>query len=503
LEVFQSYRSFFDEVNLAIAIKSLGKSYFRLSKRGKHRLIHHQGFHDIVDDIARMMVAPRKNTDGSERLFVDAWKSREVSTITHTIAKVMKKLDLREESHGRLTGLACKIRDIFTVVSENSDWFVESVMGSGIPQDISHVAYAFAKLKFSSPKLFQRINDSAAFILKNGTPTEIADTMRAFAELGTPAPKLFSEIAKHPSYLVANGSPKDVANIARAFAEFDVQAPLLFGEIAGDASRLARTSISEELDGIVWAFSKLNITVPKSLSHRHLPTFNRCVIINKQITEEAGRGDGLLAIFEREGENFNSVNWATIVTRLGKLQRAEIEKLKQSGTFRSFLSDLTAKMASGKPDQLRASWSAREVSNVVYSLAKMNLDIREIMDAVVANSSWLAEKANPQEIAITAWAFATLNSPAAALFKSIDECSARLVKDGNSQEISNTVWSFGKLGFPAPTLCKEIDENPLAIVKHGNPHDIANAAWAFAKLNASSPILFEQIDKKASYLVEN
>jgi very-short-patch-repair endonuclease len=263
--------------------------------------------------------------------------------------------------------------------------------------------------------------------------------------------------------------------------------------------------------------------------------------INNQIIQATGNWREILSIYAKEHPNFNSVNWATTLSKLGRLMHRDVKAMKQSDGFRALLRDLGTSMTAAR--ELRKFGTSRDVANIVHSLAKMAVpsnDVVDILSAVVAGAEWLVEAADPHTISNTAWAFAKLNTPAPALFEKIDErayclvesgtpqaiantawaCatlnapapllfekieerSAWLVKLGKPQEIANTVWAFAALKTPAPALCKEIEEHPMSVVGHGSAHAMSATAWAFATLNVAAPALFKKIDERASSLVDS
>jgi hypothetical protein len=239
-----------------------------------------------------------------------------------------------------------------------------------------------------------------------------------------------------------------------------------------------------------------------ALTENQLKTIG--IEINGRLGDAGDDWRGILSIYSTEHARFNHVNWATTLSKLGRIRGSEIDYMKQSDGFRDLLNNLSRAMTASP--ELKEFGGERQVASIVYALAKMratgNDDVSAIMRIVEADAEWLVEGGMPQTIANTAWAFATLNTAAPLLFKKIEERAAFLVENGNLQDIATTTWAFATLNTPAPILFKKIEERASFLVENGKPKEIANIALAFAKLNTPAPILFKKIEERASFLVK-
>ena len=55
----------------------------------------------------------------------------------------------------------------------------------------------------------------------------------------------------------------------------------------------------------------------------------RAIELNKSIGELGGDWSGLLDLYQREGEAFDNVNWATVTSKLGRLRMRELGEMKR------------------------------------------------------------------------------------------------------------------------------------------------------------------------------
>jgi hypothetical protein len=213
--------------------------------------------------------------------------------------------------------------------------------------------------------------------------------------------------------------------------------------------------------------------------------------INKRIMAVQLRDwKSTLSIYSSDRASFNHVNWATVVSRLGKLSTFVPDRaaLNRDPVFRSFLADLAVRMTAHP--ELRRFGGVREVGNILHGLAKLrephqkrpHKNIQIIFDAAESDAAWLVQNGNLLTVLNTAWAFATLSVPAPNLFSEIDKRASSLIKTAKPREVSNLAWAFAKARCPAPNLTKEIDNRSAFLVEYGDPRASANLTWALAKL---------------------
>jgi very-short-patch-repair endonuclease len=210
----------------------------------------------------------------------------------------------------------------------------------------------------------------------------------------------------------------------------------------------------------------------------------------------------ILSVYASSHADFNHVNWATVMSKLGRLRPPQVPALKRDATYASLISSLTAKMTAS--NSLSVFGRPREVANIVHALGKLRQPVKPILELVDANAEWLVSNATPQEIANVAWAFATLKHPAPSLISRIEAAPEVFVASAKPQEISNLAWAFATLNAPAPNLFSLVDRDASSsLVATGKPQEIANTAWAFATLNIPAPTLMAHIDASATSFVAN
>jgi hypothetical protein len=369
-------------------------------------------FRNLLRDLTLRMTTPPEL-----RHFGDV---REVSIILHALGK----MQLARED----------VQEIFDAVVRDS---ARIVKGDG--QVISSIAWAFAKLGVPAPALFDKIDENSWKFMKFFRPAEIAITAWSFAKLNTPAPSLFENIEKYSSILAEIVSDQDVIMLSRAFKAFNLPVP----QQLEDLTRVA------------------------------YPSF--CPEINERIVGMMGDWRGILFLHAEHHKNFNSVNFATTISKLGVLGAQDTAAMKASDGFRDLLRDLTLRMTT--PPELRDFGDVREVANIMHGFARMRIEsgrIKDILDAVVRDSEWLVLKGTPQNIANVAWAFAKFNVPAFHLFEMIDEHSSALVEDGSLRAVATAAFAFAQLSIPAPGLLKQIKDISLShpeLFKTGNSQD--------------------------------
>ena len=162
-----------------------------------------------------------------------------------------------------------------------------------------------------------------------------------------------------------------------------------------------------------------------------------------------------MEVTEQEQANFNNVNYATVMSQLGR-----IWSLDRSDTrFLSFLRALaTIIHERGLP------WiQARSAANIVHAIGKMKLknsSTKRILD-------WI----------------------------STPEIAAQFVEEGEPQAVANVAWSCARLEFESPNLFDEIEHRSQWLVEEGNPQNVANTAWACATLGFEAPNLFAEIEQ--------
>ena len=208
----------------------------------------------------------------------------------------------------------------------------------------------------------------------------------------------------------------------------------------------------------------------------------------------------LLSFAKQEQEQFDNVNYATLMSQLGRIPSLN----KTDPRFLEILETLAQEIKERGLPWIRA----REAANIVHALGKMKLtnsSTRLILEWISKpdTAACFMKEAMPQEVANVAWAFARLSFDGPALFAEIDRRPTWLLEHGKPQEVANIAWACATLSFGCPNLFAEIDCQSKWLVKAANPQHVANVAWAFATLSFDAPALFAEIERQSKWLVEN
>jgi len=225
------------------------------------------------------------------------------------------------------------------------------------------------------------------------------------------------------------------------------------------------------------------------------------IAINKRLVElgKEKQWDALLEVADQERASFDHVNYATVMSQLGRMQSFN----KEDPRFLAFLKDLAAII-----EERGLPWvHARQAANIIHAIGKMKLlensSAKRILEWISKRevAAKFAIEGDPQNVANVAWACATLGFAAPGLFAEIECRSEWLVKNGRPQEIANMVWACATLGSAAPSLFAEVDRQSEWLVAEGTPQAVANTAWACATTGCITRQLFAEIDRQAEWLV--
>jgi len=240
---------------------------------------------------------------------------------------------------------------------------------------------------------------------------------------------------------------------------------------------------------------------PTSPNRRRRTRYNPAFAINKKLMGlgEKKQWRQLLELAKEKQASFNNVNYATVMSQLGRIQSFN----KADPHFQAFLQSLAVLI-----EERGLPWlSARSAANIIHAIGKMDLRnpiTKRILEWISKPkvAAHFVQEGEPQAVANVAWACATLAFEAPDLFAEIEHSSKWLVEEGKPQAVSNTAWAFATVGFQAPRLFAEIEGQSNWLVKEGKPQEVANTAWACATLGFKAPKLFAEIECRSKWLVE-
>mmetsp|Transcript_34697 Transcript_34697/g.121003 ORF Transcript_34697/g.121003 Transcript_34697/m.121003 type:complete len:811 (-) Transcript_34697:64-2496(-) len=274
----------------------------------------------------------------------------------------------------------------------------------------------------------------------------------------------------------------------------------------GATARLEAEAARTQMDGVMLNGRKLVVEVHadkaggaalhEDVQRRAVVT--KCVALNKQLVASTNAAD-ILALFGEEGANFNFVNLATALQRLGALSQGV--PMDAVPVLRSLVVQATASVSS-------EAWSARELSNACWGLTRVSAGHApavfggpNFFDAVAAKAVHQIEGFNPQDLANMLWSFSTTGVEAWLLFEAAAGEVARKVEKCNAQALANVVWAYATAGHSAEPLFKAVAVEARRAIRAFNAQDISQMVWAYAKMGIQSPRLFyacaEEFPKRA------
>ncbi|KAJ1463488.1 hypothetical protein M885DRAFT_556366, partial [Pelagophyceae sp. CCMP2097] len=173
------------------------------------------------------------------------------------------------------------------------------------------------------------------------------------------------------------------------------------------------------------------------------------VALNKRLISSVTAGDVLL-LFEDTGRDFDNVNFAASLHRLGILSQS-LEK-----SSRPLLQELVDRATSSIINESN-KWDARGLANACWGIAKIgNVEAPALFKAVAAGAPKKIATFNSQDIANIVWAYATAGVEAPALFKAIAAEAPKKIATFNPQALANTVWAYATAGVDASALFEAI-----------------------------------------------
>jgi len=201
------------------------------------------------------------------------------------------------------------------------------------------------------------------------------------------------------------------------------------------------------------------------------------IALNRRI-QETQTSQGLLELFAARGHDFDNVNLATTLHRLGAL-RGAVDEPRVRQLVQAAATSISATF-----------WKPRELSSACWGVAKLGkVDAPAFFEAVALAAPSTMADFHAQEISNTAWAFAKAGLTSPALFAAFAAQIAVKAHDFNAQALSNTAWAFATVGCDVETATELWGALDFEISKRSgecNAQAIANVSWAFAKAGATS-----------------
>lgn len=260
--------------------------------------------------------------------------------------------------------------------------------------------------------------------------------------------------------------------------------------------------------------------------------------INQNIVSlgEKSDWDGILNEFAVNRPYFNDINYATALSRLGKLSpQSDDTRLRQ--LFADVAEDLTDLVGIQRMgiqglsnilhglvklqeyDTLRTicatleenatvayvvkNGSPQAIATILWACAKARMEVPVLCELICRDADRLADAAKSRDIANIVWALARLGVTDTTWFSTtLENQVSKLVTAKNIQDVINCVWACSTAGSSkCPRLFALVEQQAPRFVR--NPQDISNAVWAFATLEIPSNRLFQVLDKNAKTIVRD
>ncbi|KAL4443822.1 hypothetical protein ABPG75_011559 [Micractinium tetrahymenae] len=222
------------------------------------------------------------------------------------------------------------------------------------------------------------------------------------------------------------------------------------------------------------------------------PAKAAAVAINRRITA-AETAREIFDIVEREHPQFDTVCLATAMHKLANLRGAPNlhAQIVQAPEFFK-LKQLIL--------QRRAEFTARNLSNTLWSLAKANHHPGdEFLSALAGEVKAKAGEGNAQNVANMLWAFATLgHHPGDDVMEALAEAVKGKLWEFTAQNMSNTVLAFAKLEFqPGEAVLEGLAREALSKIQTFSPQALSNTLWGLSKLGIQADELMRGIGAQA------
>ena len=165
------------------------------------------------------------------------------------------------------------------------------------------------------------------------------------------------------------------------------------------------------------------------------PRDPRNIAWSREIVEGRSTAASILALFERDGADFDSRSLATAAHRIGKFGGPRIR-----GDSRVALLSETCR-------KLMGDFNSQEMANTAWGFAKVGHVDDKLFAAIANEAAHRISEFDGQNVANVLWAFAMTKTPAPQLFDAIEQdVPRRVLRDFKPREMANTLWDFAKAG---------------------------------------------------------
>ncbi|KAJ1452834.1 hypothetical protein M885DRAFT_525766 [Pelagophyceae sp. CCMP2097] len=140
-------------------------------------------------------------------------------------------------------------------------------------------------------------------------------------------------------------------------------------------------------------------------------------------------------------------------------------------------------------------WSARDLTNVCWSIAKLEAHAPDLLQAAAVITHRNLERFNSRDLANSAWAFSTAGVQAPKLMGAVAAASLLKLESFNVRDLSTIAWSVSNAGLHHGALYDAVASKVLKNTKKEKilSQDAANLVWAYANAGLDHPLLFSAV----------
>uniref|UniRef100_A0A7S3YR22 RNA-editing substrate-binding complex 6 protein domain-containing protein n=1 Tax=Lotharella globosa TaxID=91324 RepID=A0A7S3YR22_9EUKA len=418
------------------------------------------------------------------------------------------------------------------------------------PNDLAHVAWALAKIHHRDPTMMAKVQERATACLDDFVAWDLANLLWATAKfsyekpysefmsamevafrrdlfafrpkgmtnclwgfgkiLHFPSPQTVVEIRK---YVIKNQLTLDsqgVGNTLWAFAKLSINDKQALGALRGALSVEADKLKPQEISITIWSLATLSETLDAQ-TKRSLETHLL------RIADSLGPQSitNILWAYGSLAMHMDSDLSARILENLRhnhhNLTTQGVSNIIWAGARLSWNTDTDATdmlrtLVGSKPP---SSFSALELTNILWGIAKLRLNIDpQLQNYLDIDLATRLGEFNPQSLVTSLWATVKIAARSSDyLIDCIqDEMLEREKGFFTAQSASNTLWALATQGYtPSKDLMEKIEDDIDECLLDFKPQEISNTFWAYAKLLLSPREsvmegLQEQAEKKASQM---
>jgi len=322
-----------------------------------------------------------------------------------------------------------------------------------VPQQLSRIVWACAKIGHGSATLFEAVAAEAAGCIHDFNPHDLTSTAWAFSTLEHRSPALFDAIAKVVAARSRELAPQALTNMVWSFARNDHAAPEMFDAVAAAAVACIDDFTTQGLANIAWSFANAGHSSP--------------LLFDTIACASVGR------IHQFSSQALANIMWAfaTANHSAPRLLNAVAQQVEGSASRHS----------------------PHSLCNIVWAFAKLGHPSPPLFQVVAQHAVSGVSLYRPQGLVTTVWSFATLKHHSPALLDAVADMAVASMDRMGPLELTNLAWAYATLEHPSQKLFDSVGNAAACSIKCFTNQGLANTAWAFSSLRHCHPPLFSAI----------